>query len=139
MRLSTGSVAETKEAIVELVWTNGFSVGVPLMDEQHKRLIVLINATQDRCSKDTIKAMFDYADLHFKTEEKMLQERNYPGLGEQLNEHVRFLEHSNEFLSKNLSDAAICTELNRYLCVWLSHHILEIDMKYKHFLLPVKG
>lgn len=123
----------------EITWTEGFSVGVPLMDEQHQRLIALINATQPPCDAGAVQKMFDYADLHFKVEEEMLRNRRYPELDQQLQEHSRFLEHAHSFLAKDLADPRVCDELNRFLCSWLSHHILEIDMKYKHFLLPVKG
>ncbi len=124
---------------MEITWTEGFSVGVPLMDEQHKTLIALINSTQPPCTTDAVRKMFEYAELHFQVEEVMLKGKRYPQLPEQLNEHKLFLAKAQSYLSKNLADPAVCNELNRFLCKWLSLHILEIDMKYKHFLLPAKG
>lgn len=124
---------------MEITWTDGFSVGVPLMDEQHKKLIALINATQPPCTTDAALKMFEYAELHFHVEETMLLDKRYPQLPEQLNEHKLFLAKAQSCLTKNIGDPAVCKELNLFLCKWLSHHILEIDMKYKHFLLPAKG
>ena len=127
----------------QMIWTTGFSVGVPLMDAQHKRLIALINAT-DRLTDvhamaDAIHQMFEYAHMHFRVEEELLRAKGYPELEQQLHEHALFFEQATAFLSKKLTDPKVKAELNGFLCKWLSHHILEVDMKYKHFLLPVKG
>ena len=121
-------------------WTEGFSVGVPLMDEQHKRLIDLINATQFPCDERAltvgIAKMFDYAAVHFQAEEALLRSRQYPGLAVHIGEHQQFREKAQDLASRNLRDPHISAQLNAFLCRWLSDHILETDMKYKHFLLP---
>lgn len=126
----------------EIKWTEGFSVGVPLMDEQHQRLIALINATNgrpdERGMEENIKALFAYADLHFHEEEKLLRDKRYPELGNQLREHAHFLKKAADFAARVSRDPNVCEQLNAFLCGWLSRHILEVDMKYKHFLLPVR-
>ncbi|MFO7534870.1 MAG: bacteriohemerythrin [Kiritimatiellia bacterium] len=127
--------------MAEIKWTSGYSVGVPLMDEQHKRLIDLINTTggpgDERTTAEAIRQMELYAELHFKAEEEMLREKNYPELPFQIEEHRRFFQKTDEFAAKDLADPAVRGHLHSFLCRWLSHHILEVDMKYKHFLLPV--
>ncbi len=126
--------------MAEITWSEGFSVGVPLMDDQHKRLIDLINATDGICDeatmKEAIRSMFDYAQLHFHDEEDLLRSRHYPELNGQIHDHHHFIAQAREFASQDLNDPKMCARLNTFLCTWLSHHILEVDMKYKHFLLP---
>jgi hemerythrin len=127
--------------MLQLTWANGFSVGVPLMDEQHKRLIDLINATggpgDAPATAEAIRQMELYAKLHFRSEEVLLREKHYPELPIQIEEHRRFFQKTDEFAAKDLADPAVRGHLHSFLCRWLSHHILEVDMKYKHFLLPV--
>lgn len=128
--------------MAELTWSEGFSVGIQLMDDQHKRLIDLINATDGSCDERTmieaIQSMFEYAEHHFHDEEDMLRNAHYPELTIQMNDHRSFIAKARDFASRDLNNPKVCAELNTFLCTWLSHHILEVDMKYKHFLLPAK-
>jgi hemerythrin len=118
-----------------LLWNERFSVGVPSMDAQHKRLIDLINtlrASEDiGIAFDTIMGMFDYASVHFREEESLLKEAGYSELPTQEREHKAFLDQAVAFSKKDLSDSRIGSEIIMYLRSWLLHHILEEDMKYK--------
>ncbi len=118
-----------------ILWNDRFSVGVRTMDEQHKRLIDLINtlrASDDvGIAFDTIMGMFDYASVHFRAEEDVLRQAGYSQLATQEAEHKAFLDKAVEFSKKDLSDPRIGTEIIAFLRGWLLHHILEEDMKYK--------
>lgn len=118
-----------------IVWNERFSVGVPAMDEQHKRLIDLINGLQTSDNVgivfDTIMGMFDYASEHFRSEERLLRSAGYSELPTQEREHKVFLEKAIDFSKKDLRDPQACKEIVLFLRSWLLHHILEEDMKYK--------
>jgi hemerythrin-like metal-binding protein len=118
-----------------ILWNERFSVGVPAMDEQHKRLIDLLNtlrASEDiGIAFDTIMGMFDYASVHFRAEEDLLRQAGYSELETQEREHLAFLSKAVEFSKKDLSDARVCGEMITYLRNWLLQHILNEDMKYK--------
>ena len=105
------------------------------MDEQHKRLIDLINrlrASEDMgIAFDTIMGMFDYASVHFRAEEALLRKAGYSELPTQEREHQLFLDKAVVFSKKDLSDPRMGTEIVLFLRTWLLHHILEEDMKYK--------
>lgn len=118
-----------------IVWNERFSVGVPAMDEQHKRLISLINALRTSCDTgiafDTIMGMFDYAAVHFQAEESLLRKAGYSELPAQVREHRLFLDKAVTFSRQNLGDPRTCEDIVVFLRTWLLNHILQEDMKYK--------
>lgn len=118
-----------------IIWNERFSVGIAAMDEQHKRLIGLINTLGDSVEAgitfDTIMGMFDYATIHFQDEENLLRRAGYSELATQAREHKAFLEKAVEFSKKDLRDPTTSAEIVLFLRKWLLHHILEEDMKYK--------
>lgn len=126
-----------------IVWNERFSVGVRAMDEQHKRLIDLINGLQvpgdAGLTFDTIMGMFDYATVHFQAEEQLLREAGYSELPTQEREHKAFLDKASEFAKQDLGDPRTCGEIVVFLRTWLLRHILQEDMKYKRCIPEALG
>ena len=72
-------------------WRECNEVGVPIIDEQHKGIVSVVNTfyhlmgtdTNDKalssCISDTMK---NYSKLHFITEEEILEKAGYKGLEE---------------------------------------------------------
>lgn len=122
----------------EIKWSERFSVGVREMDEQHERLIEMINSMQGKSDAgtvfDIVMRMFNYADVHFQTEEKLLRSRGYSELDQQIRQHKEFLAKTTDFSGRNFAEPAACAQVASYLRDWLVRHILEEDMKYKHLL-----
>ncbi len=123
-----------------LIWNERFSVGVPAMDQQHKRLIDLINnlrKSEDAgIAFDAIMGMFDYASIHFRAEEALLQKAGYSLLSAQQGQHQAFIDKAVGFSRQDLNDPTICTEITRFLRTWLLEHILQEDMLYKRCIPP---
>lgn len=119
-------------------WSKRFSVGVEMLDSQHKVLVELVNTMLSKTDPGTmfdgIMGMFNYASEHFAAEENLLRASGYPELDRQIIEHKAFLAKTTEFSARDLSKLANCTEVTTYLREWLMHHILEEDMKYKNRL-----
>ena len=121
-------------------WNESFLTNLPSVDEQHQRLVGLINnlgelvmsadAIDPQAFADMRDAILDYAKIHFEDEEaqmmKMGLDPRYLEL--HLDEHRSFL---NEAL--NLGDLGDNVPLERarglveYLVRWLAYHILGID------------
>lgn len=125
------------------VWSEGFSVGVQEMDDQHKVLIDMINAIHSNrdasVAADILQKMVDYTELHFRREETLLRGILYRELGMQLREHKAFLDKTREFATQDTAAPLLHDQLAAYLRNWLSHHILEVDMKYKQAFLKSGG
>ena len=69
----------------QITWTEDFSVGVVSLDEQHKRLIQMINrliiagpqtTTRSETVSDLLSDMANYARKHFATEEELMRQHN---------------------------------------------------------------
>ena len=118
-----------------IVWSDQFSVGVPQMDAQHRRMIDLINTLHSGAdagsASQAISGMFDYASQHFASEEELLRRVGYSELHTQQREHRAFLSKADEFSKANLNTPEMCAQIADFLRSWMLHHILEEDMKYK--------
>lgn len=124
-------------------WNPSFSVGVELLDEQHKRIIGMINRLiSDReatVRSETISELLDgltkYATDHFRTEEQLLEEYAYPDLTRQKREHKAYRIKIVAFHQATTShEDSVPGEFLKFMRDWLVNHILKTDMKYRSFL-----
>ncbi len=124
-------------------WTEYMSVGIPLLDSDHRALIGVINRLHDGLRSeddaDAIVGVFDsliaYTKLHFAREEKVMEVCGYPGLEVHRAEHARFTDRIHELKDRYTGEPAAATtgDLLEYLKAWLNHHILIQDMAYKAY------
>lgn len=128
-----------------ITWDESFSVGVSEMDEQHKRIIRMVNDLVERSDDpggwveacaDALTVMSEYAATHFAREEELMATHSYRQLARHRDEHKAFrrdvVDLSDEIASYGASvPVELLERLNHYLCDWLCHHILETDMQYK--------
>jgi hemerythrin len=128
------------------VWQDAYSVGHPLLDEQHKELLALCvqaeHCCEDRSPAGTrqfhqiLDALIGYTSRHFRTEERILRECAYPGYKEHHTEHGDYEVRLTAFLLDASSGTIDKQQLHAYLWDWWSSHILDSDMKYKGKLTP---
>ncbi len=120
------------------------SVGVALLDSDHKALIEMINrlhdALEDKEESLVLDRIFDslvtYIDLHFAREERVMEACGYPAISEHRKEHLGFTQDMQYTRDRYFSgeDAGMGRELLDYLKAWLNHHILIDDMAYKPYV-----
>jgi len=140
-------VDKTKEVLVcsndkmvsDISWKNEFSVGNELMDEQHQVLFSLINDFFHAESKEKVftifNSLFEYVELHFKEEESLMIEVNYPKFSAHIKQH-NILRNKLKLLRDKLetSDPESYNRIGIFLYNWLAKHILKSDMDYKEFV-----
>jgi hemerythrin len=131
--------------MTEIEWDDSLSVGVNLIDEQHKMLIQRIKDLSDAVSSSrgagqigkTLGFMIDYTEFHFSTEEKHMIELSYPEYDVHKQQHEEFKTTLKEMVMEFEEDGAT-TQLgewvNNYLINWLINHIKSIDIKLSEFL-----
>lgn len=124
-------------------WDESFSVGVKAMDDQHKKLIDLINQLHDAMkagqgSKEApviLKSLVDYTHYHFEAEEKMLEKGVYPGLLNQQKMHKVFVEQIEQYQADLATKSlTMGVKLSEFLKSWLMTHISVEDKKYGKFM-----
>jgi hemerythrin len=129
-----------------LEWTDKMSVGVGEIDNQHKKLIHLINAFHDAIQsgkgkqvlENTLSKLADYTVYHFQTEEKYIKQFAYDG-------YVPHKVAHDEFTKKVLIHQVDLKEnrviepdaLMAFLRVWVTNHIMDMDRQYSEIF--IKG
>ncbi len=123
-------------------WKNEFSVGVKEMDDQHKKLLGMINRlieeqhtlTDPKTIANLLMEMTDYAQVHFRAEEYLMAEYGYDKKKQQELQHQAFIDKTVSFYSaSDMGPNILSVALLNYLSTWLVNHILKEDMKYKEF------
>ena len=124
-------------------WSDEYSVKVKEIDQQHKKLIALINELHESMragnSKNVIKKILDelveYTVYHFGFEEKLFAKYGYPETKVHMRYHTDLIEQLKEFLKKYESGSTIISiELMNFLKDWLVNHIMKSDKNYSAFL-----
>jgi hemerythrin len=123
-------------------WDESFSVNVTEIDKQHQRLVEMINELYDAMRQGkgkvvigkTINGLVDYADLHFKTEEKYFDLFAYSDALAHKREHADFVKKVTEFRSGLESGKlSLSLDVMNFLSDWLQNHIKVVDKKYAPF------
>lgn len=115
------------------------SVKVSEIDEQHKKLIGIINRLNDAMKAGKgktalavlLKEVADYTVYHFGTEEKYMTQFNYAGKDRHKIEHKNLLEKV-VTLAKDLDSGKVTITLDvmNFLKDWLAKHIMGTDKQY---------
>jgi len=126
-------------------WNDSLSIGVDLIDEQHKMLIQKLSDLSDAFEMgremnkimQTLEFLIDYTDFHFSAEEETMVKYDYPGLELQQDQHKQFvvtLNHIVEDFKEEGPTKALATSINVFLHNWLINHIKGVDIKLGQFL-----
>jgi hemerythrin len=130
---------ENKPAIL---WSNNFSVGVREIDEQHKKLVEILNeliayasndsACESKNIDETIKKIVEYKTIHFGTEEKYFKQFSFEGTDEHIQKHRGFDQEVSGLLSNFQKDGEKnqLIELLDFMENWFTDHLLNMDQKY---------
>jgi hemerythrin len=115
-------------------WTEAMSVGVEVLDNDHKRIIHLINGLHydDAGFAELFNELLDYTNSHFEREEAHLEAIGYPGLDAHRVQHDSFADQVASMLKTVRNESAGDTGLRvaDFLWTWLKSHILIEDLKY---------
>lgn len=125
-------------------WTDTYSIGIAEIDQQHKKLIDLINALHDAMTKGQAKTVLgkilgdlvSYCNGHFAIEEKLFDKYGYPDAADHKEKHQKMtskvLALQQQF---EQGKATITLDVMDFLQQWLHKHILGTDKKYSSFLI----
>ena len=123
-------------------WNESFSVNVPSMDEQHKKLVTIINELHEHqkqgkskeIMQTTLVKLVQYTVNHFTAEEKIMEDAQFPGLDNHRKSHQKLIASVSEYVDKFKSgESIVAIELMKFLQGWLLKHISQEDMEYgKH-------
>lgn len=139
MKLKTIELSENVDLIV---WKPSFAIGIPIIDEEHRRLVELCNelykaimssknSKRKDAVRDALKECADYVLTHFSNEEKLMQVCGYKDFESHKRTHAEFvkkvLEKSHNFENETFSSSL---EFVKFLYDWILSHIAHTDTLY---------
>lgn len=129
--------------MLDLSWKPKYELGVPPMDEQHRRLFFLLTqlrkSVEDRLPpaqvEQVLQSLIQQTAEHLQAEEVLLLQAGYPGLeGHRvLHEELLSALHGLEVRFQE-GDAAMALLVSAFLGAWLGSHIALEDRAYAAFL-----
>ena len=126
-----------------LPWTEVYSVKNEEIDNQHKRLINMLNklynAYMEKAPYNKLKEIIDelveYTDYHFSTEEKLFKEKGFKQAESHIEQHENFkkqvIQFQEDFAAKKTT---LNMKLITFLGDWIRKHILGSDQEYVSLL-----
>ena len=120
-----------------LEWLPSWSTGVEEIDNQHKKILVIINdilaeinSGEDQISLNSLlEKLANYAREHFETEETYLDTMGYELFHSHQDQHNTYLDVVSDFwLSGKYRDEKYREELVEFIQNWWKTHILVEDL-----------
>lgn len=122
-----------------ITWSDEYSVEIQEIDEQHKKLVNIINRLYDALAakKDREKVeavlveLIEYTKVHFAVEETLMRIFHYEEYDAHKEIHDRIVAKVLDFKMKyDAGDEKVGMELLMFLKEWLFDHINKVDKRY---------
>jgi len=141
-RLRKRNAGEERRNMPLIQWSSALSVNVKEIDDQHMKLIQMINnldnAMQTGQGKNKVgeilTQMVNYAVGHFALEEKYFDKFGYPDTPAHKAEHQKFIAEVSKFKQDfEAGTLGLSIKVLSFLSDWLRGHIMGVDKKYSAF------
>lgn len=125
-----------------ITWSDSLSVKVRQFDDQHKKLVDLVNQLHDgmkagkgaQVMGDILKSLISYTQTHFAAEERLMKTHNYPDFEAHKKEHNNLVMQVLDLQKQLQSGKPVLTQnVMNFLRDWLTKHIQGDDRKYGPF------
>lgn len=126
-------------AVDHIDFDDTLQTGIDDVDRQHGSLIEIYNELVDsveesranRVMNEILARLFQYAKVHFETEEALLEECGYGQLEEHREQHRRLLKSVRRYIFRHTRGGErVSSEVVEFLRDWITTHIREEDMAY---------
>jgi len=123
--------------MAHLVWQDDLDTGIEEIDNQHKRIVEMINHLYDAEQKgdnneirEVLVDLVDYTQSHFSFEETLMEDAGYRFSKAHKRVHELFIRRVAEYRMRFESGENIVQELRDTLSRWLFNHIRNEDAAY---------
>lgn len=125
-----------------ITWSDSLSVKVKQFDDQHKKLVDMVNQLFDAMKTgkgnqvmgDILKQLIAYTQTHFAAEERLMKQYGYPDFEAHKKEHNALVMQVLDLQKQFQEGKAVLTQnVMTFLRDWLSRHIQGDDKKYGVF------
>ncbi len=120
-------------------WNDDLSVKIKEIDDQHKKLISVLNSFYDGLDNKSsseyllkiLEELEDYTNYHFNAEEQSMEKCDYENSDEHKALHKTFVDKVADIKGRLTSGKLITVlEITTFLKDWLKDHIMVEDQKY---------
>jgi len=123
-------------------WSEGLSVGIHAIDDQHCALLNILNQLEgmmlSESSSDDLHTICRdiavYCERHFLDEETLMREASYPLLAEHARKHRSIHTHINALLDRRKEGVDVSKALVRLLNAQVDVHLKTEDMEFAEWL-----
>jgi hemerythrin-like metal-binding protein len=125
-------------------WKPEYSVGIDSIDQQHRKLLNLINNLQTAVNyktgadfeREALDELVDYTRSHFSYEEGLMEQNAYPDFEAHKKQHQQMIARVEEILAEYQQDKdSAMKNAAAFLRGWLIKHINGTDKQYSSFLI----
>jgi len=131
-------------------WSNSYSMGVKLIDDQHKGLIDFVNDLFNHASgnekeerayfSEVIQQAVQYVKYHFQSEEKLMIATKFPGY----KEHKKIHDEFTMTVVKTVKDfetgkRLVLEKFAYFLKDWVLSHIAVMDRQYADYFRKISS
>lgn len=127
-----------------MTWTEEMSVGVKALDDDHKKLVALLNELHEGILSGepkpvlerVIERLVEYTIYHFGREEKLFTDAGFPAATEHKREHELLSRRARNLQSRFEcgQSTQLSLEAMNFLKIWLTGHIMGNDKEYVPYL-----
>lgn len=127
----------------KIAWLSKYNIGNETIDNQHKFLIDIINevieARKNSMGIAEVKKVFtkliQYANIHFRDEEKLMLQVDYPNYIEHKKKHQEFIDELIKVDKEiSLENRYVSFEILVFLAKWFIDHIQVMDKDLAPYL-----
>ena len=124
--------------MAQFSWSNDLITGNDLIDNDHRKLITMVNALFDSMAKGqandimskVLNNLIIYTKEHFGREEAEMKRINYSASISHQAEHAKLIKQVLELKEKlDSGDKINAVSVSGFLSDWLRNHILAVDMR----------
>lgn len=131
--------------MAKMEWTDSLSVGIGLIDSQHKTWIDRLGKVHDEMAAHNaipqiVKALnflAEYTEYHFGTEERHMAQLQYPGLEAHKAKHEELKGTLANLIQEFEEEGAhqkLADYVDNLLVNWLTQHIQNVDQQFGAFI-----
>jgi hemerythrin len=124
-------------------WSEELAIGIETVDAQHRALygkVAELHEVMRSHQLDRVLPILEFLEghvlQHFETEERLMEERRYPGLAEHRAAHEDFVRsylRVKALFTPTVRPSAV-VELSGWLGGWLGEHVRKLDGAMGKFL-----
>ena len=128
-----------------MTWNKELDLGIPSIDDQHKKLVKLLNELFDGMQAGkgrdvlghVLQGLAAYTASHFRYEEDIFSKTGYPERLGHKHEHEKLIKSVEELQAKHVAvgAGALTIETMHFLKHWLTGHIQGSDRRYAPYLI----